>query len=149
MYYSFVMMKPDAVRRELVEEIVRRLTEQGLHIAMMSCRKATPELIRSHYAEPIEKYGPDFQRKAEAYFQNETVLPMLLSSSREDVVAYVRQIVGATDPTKAAPGTIRGDLGTDSLDRSMAENRICEKMCIRDREKAIPSQPTCSMGASC
>lgn len=138
MYYSFVMMKPDAVRRELVEQITLRLREKGLGIALVGCRKATAELIQAHYAEPIQKYGPAFQRKAEAYFQGQTVLPMLVESSRADVVAYVREIVGATDPMKAAAGTIRGDFGEDSLERSMAENRICENLIhASDSDRAV------------
>lgn len=153
MYYSFVMMKPDAIRLGLTEAVVCRLKRAGLTIAHIGCLKATPELIRSHYAEPIEKYGEAFRRNAEAYFDGQLVIPMLLCAERPDIVSYVRQVVGATDPAKAEKGTIRGDFGTDSLEASKQENRMCENIIhASDSDEAVRceaaiwfSPETCSL----
>lgn len=128
MYYTFIMLKPDAVAQGLTEEIVTRLKNAGLSIAHVHCTTATPEIICRHYAEPIAKYGEGFRENAKRYFDGKTVLPMLIAAERADIVPFVRTVVGATDPKKAAPGTIRGDLGTDSLEASMAENRMCENL---------------------
>lgn len=141
MYYSFVMMKPDAVRLGLTEKVVSRLKAAGLSIAHVGCCKATPALIRAHYAEPIEKYGENFRRNAEAYFDGQIVLPMLVCAERADLVSYVRQIVGATDPSKAEKGTIRGDLGVDSLEASKQENRMCENIIhASDSDEAVRAE---------
>ena len=128
MYYEFIMLKPDAVRRGLVEEVLRRLRAGGFSIERVGCRPATAGLIQAHYADNIQKYGPDFARRAAACFDGKTVLPVLLGSEDADIVARVRALVGATDPAKAAAGTIRGDLGEDSFEKSNAGDRMCENL---------------------
>lgn len=140
-YYEFVMLKPDAVRRGLAEEIVRRLRQGGFTVEQLACKTATAELIRAHYADNIVKYGPDFARRASACFDGQTVLPMLLGSQSPDIVAKVRELVGATNPEKAAPGTIRGDLGVDSFDKSNAEDRMCENLIhASDSDAAVRAE---------
>lgn len=140
-YYEFVMLKPDAVRRGLAEEIVRRLRRGGFTVEQLACKTATAELIRAHYADNIVKYGPDFARRASACFDGQTVLPMLLGSEQADIVARVRALVGATDPQKAARGTIRGDLGVDSFEKSNAEDRMCENLIhASDSDEAVRAE---------
>lgn len=140
-YYEFVMLKPDAVRRGLAEEIVRRLRRGGFTVEQLACKTATAELIRAHYADNIVKYGPDFARRASACFDGQIVLPMLLGSEKPDIVARVRQLVGATDPQKAARGSIRGDLGVDSFEKSNAENRMCENLIhASDSDEAVRAE---------
>ena len=140
-YYEFVMLKPDAVRRGLAEEIVRRLRQGGFTVEQLACKTATAELIRAHYADNIVKYGPDFARRASACFDGQIVLPMLLGSQSPDIVAKVRELVGATNPEKAAPGTIRGDLGVDSFDKSNAEDRMCENLIhASDSDEAVRTE---------
>ena len=153
MHYSFIMLKPDAVERGLTEEIITRLKNAGLTIAHLHCVKATPELIRRHYAEPIAKYGENFSANAQRYFDGKTVLPILVGAERADIIPFIRAVVGATDPQKAAAGTIRGDLGTDSLEASMAENRMCENLihasdspaAVKEEAAIWFSQATCQM----
>ena len=128
MYYTFIMLKPDAIEKGLTEQIVTRLKNAGLTIAHVANCVATPEIIRRHYAEPIAKYGEAFRQNAERYFDGKMVIPMLLAHERADIIPFVRSVVGATDPASALPGTIRGDLGTDSLARSKEENRMCENL---------------------
>lgn len=152
MYYSFIMMKPDAVRLGLTEKIISRFTTAGLSIAHVGCVTATPELIRAHYAEPIIKYGENFRINAERYFTGKVVLPILLCAEREDIVPFVRKLVGATDPSKAEKGTIRGDFGIDSLAKANTQNRICENLihasdsnqAVRTEASIWFSKETCS-----
>ena len=140
-YYEFVMLKPDAVRRGLAEEIMRRLRAGGFTIEQMGCKTATAELIRAHYADNIVKYGPDFERQASVCFDGQIVLPVLLGSESPDIVAKVRALVGATNPEKAAAGTIRGDLGIDSFDKSNAEDRMCENLIhASDSDEAVRAE---------
>ena len=76
-----------------------------------------------------------------------------IAAERGDIVPFVRTVVGATDPQKAAPGTIRGDLGRDSLEASMAENRMCENLihasdspqAVREEAAIWFSPETCKM----
>lgn len=138
MYYSFVMMKPDALERGLVQTVVEYLKRGGVELELVGCRRADQERIAVHYAEAIGKYGGDFEEKARRYFEGRYVLPMLVKSPCSDVVSQVRKIVGATDPAKAEKGTIRGDLGTDSFADSGRENRMCENLIhASDSEKAV------------
>lgn len=128
MYYSFIMLKPDALERGLTQEIIGYLKQGGIEIEWVNYMQANRDIIFRHYAEVIEKYGEDFKEKAAKYFDGRFVLPVIVKSEDKNVITRVREIVGATDPVKAAKGTIRGDLGTDSLERSLEENRCCENL---------------------
>jgi nucleoside-diphosphate kinase len=103
-----VLVKPDGVSRNLIGEIIRRIEAKGYRIVAMKKFTPTIELLRAHYAE----------HEGKAFFE-----PLLDFMSSGDVVALCveghrviegfRSLAGATDPTLAAPGTIRGDLGRD------------------------------------
>ena len=128
MYYSFIMLKPDAIERNLTQQIIGYLKDGGIEIDWINTVKATRDRIFTHYAEVIEKVGEEFKEKAAKYFEGKYVVPVIVKSEDENIIAKVREIVGATDPVKAAKGTIRGDLGIDSLQRSLDENRCCENL---------------------
>lgn len=122
------MLKPDALDRHLVFQVMSYFGGKAITIRCFDLQTATAEKMEQHYAENIRNYGPDFRRKTLAMFENRQVIPVILTGS-PGVVALVRQIVGATQPAKAAPGTIRGDLGlSDSYERSAAENRLVRNL---------------------
>ena len=125
MYYSFIMLKPDALRRELVEEIMQYFHREGIEIERLGFTRADEALIDTHYAHVIQKYGDVFRERMMDYFKGQYTIPMILRSEKETLIADIRRIVGATDPSQAAPGTIRGDLGDDSFERCASENRSC------------------------
>lgn len=125
MYYSFIMLKPDALKQEFVETILQYFKKAEIEIERLGYKKVSEPVLKQHYAEIIQKLGTDFKDKLMLYFDNEFVMPMVLKSHSEHIISDIRTIVGATDPSKAAPGTIRGDLGTDSLAQCIAENRSC------------------------
>ncbi len=127
-YYTYVMLKPDAIRNNLVPEITRMLTEGGFKIEMLGLQTATAEKICRHYSENVVKYGESFKNEAVAAFDGKYVIPMILSSESADIVADVRKFIGATDPSKAEKHTVRGKLGKDSMDKARQEKRFLENL---------------------
>ena len=126
--FSFVMLKPDAMEKNLAYKIVMYFRDSGINIECFDVMTADEAKIRVHYAEHIAKYGEDFARKMLDYFVGKTVVPIVLSGG-ENVIADVRRIVGATEPAKAEKGTIRGDWGGDDCyAKSVAENRVVKNL---------------------
>lgn len=128
MHFSFIMLKPDALKRELVDQILQYFARENIQIERVSCRIGNEALISQHYAEVIGKMGADFKNKLMMYIDGQLVMPILLKSDRPGVIDRVRKIVGATNPADADSGTIRGDLGIDSYEKCNSENRSCENL---------------------
>jgi len=104
---TLVLLKPDTVERGLVGEVLRRFEEKGLTIAAMDLRTLDTETLARHYEEHV---GKGFYADLVAFMSRGPVVAMVLEGP-EDTWEVVRTLVGATNPRKAAPGTIRGDLG--------------------------------------
>jgi nucleoside-diphosphate kinase len=124
---TLVLIKPDAVGRKLVGEIIGRIERKGLTLVALELKSVSAELARDHYAEHQDK--PFFGSLME-FITSGPVVAAIAEGPR--AVAAVRQIAGATDPVEnAAPGTIRGDLalttqenlvhGSDSPDSAARE----------------------------
>ncbi|MGO8863918.1 MAG: nucleoside-diphosphate kinase [Acidimicrobiales bacterium] len=109
---TLVIVKPDAVERGLVGEIVGRLERKNLRMVAAELRTITPELARAHYAEHSAQ--PFFAGLVE-FFTRSPVL-LLVVEGPNDTYAVVRAMMGATNPAQAAPGTIRGDLGIETTE---------------------------------
>lgn len=105
---TFAMLKPDAVQRGLVGEIMARLERKGFRLAALKLVQVSAEQAARHYA--VHEGKPFYPRLVE-YIRSSPVVVMVLEAP--DAVAQLRALVGATRPNEAAPGTIRGDLGTD------------------------------------
>lgn len=103
---TLIIVKPDGVQRGLIGPIITRLEQRGLRIVAMKMIRMDQALARRHYA--IHE-GKPFYEPLVAYITSAPVVLLVIAG--EGVVQMVRQTVGATDPAKAAPGTIRGDLG--------------------------------------
>ena len=105
---SLVLVKPDGVRRGLSGEILRRIEAKGYTLAAVELRSATSEILAAHYAEHEGKpfYGPLVE-----FMKSGPVVAVVAEG--QGVIPGFRSLAGATDPTAAAPGTIRGDLGRD------------------------------------
>ena len=125
MYYSFIMLKPDALQKHLVEDIMQYFKREGIEIERLGYKKVDEALVSTHYAHVIEKYGEGFRNNLMDYFNGKDTIPMILKSEKDSLIADIRRIVGATDPSKADQGTIRGDLGDDSFERCANEHRSC------------------------
>ena len=105
---TLFLVKPDGVQRGLVGEVVSRIERKGLKIVGMKLVQVTQELAHRHYEEHVEK--PFFQGLVQFITASPVVALVLQGAGSVDAV---RQAMGATDPKKAAPGTLRGDLGMD------------------------------------
>ena len=126
---TLILVKPDAMQRGLAGEIIGRLERRGLRIAGMRLLHMDEPLARRHYGEHEGK--PFFQDLVDFI----TACPIIAAVLEgPNAVEVVRQTMGATDPKKAAPGTIRGDLaldighnlihGSDSLETAQREIAI-------------------------
>jgi len=105
---TLVLVKPDGVRRGLTGEIVRRIEAKGYTLAALELRSATRDLLAQHYAE---HEGKPFYEPLVEFMLSGPVTAMVVEGHR--VIEGFRSLAGTTDPTTAAPGTIRGDLGRD------------------------------------
>lgn len=112
---TLVICKPDAVERGLVGEILGRIERKGLKISRLELRLIDKETAKKHYAEHSER--PFFGELVEFITRSPSVI--IEVTGPPDTWAIVRVMIGETDPAKAAPGTIRGDLGV-----SVAENLV-------------------------
>jgi nucleoside-diphosphate kinase len=102
------IIKPDAVERNLIGEILKRFEVAGLRIAAGKLVRLTPERARAFYA--VHKERPFFEGLC-AYMSSGPIFVSVLEG--ESAIMKNREIMGATDPAKAAPGTIRKDCGKD------------------------------------
>ncbi|CAB4952386.1 unannotated protein [freshwater metagenome] len=105
---TLVLVKPDGVARNLIGEIIGRIEAKGYVVAEIKTLTASRELLVAHYAEHEGK--PFFEPLVE-FMGSGRVVAMRVEGNR--VIEGFRSLAGATDPTVAAPGTIRGDLGRD------------------------------------
>ncbi|MEY3274218.1 MAG: hypothetical protein RLZZ279_350 [Actinomycetota bacterium] len=105
---TLVLIKPDGVKRNLIGEIISRIENKGYTVVAM--KKFTPsrELLAEHYAE---HEGKPFYEPLVEFMMSGDVVALCVEGNR--VIEGFRSLAGATDPTLAAPGTIRGDLGRD------------------------------------
>jgi nucleoside-diphosphate kinase len=105
---TLLIVKPDAVRRGLVGEILSRLERKGLRIEDMRLMRIGRDLAERHYAEHVDK--PFFADLVEFITGGDVVVAKVAG---RDAVSVLRGIMGATDPARSAPGTIRGDFGIE------------------------------------
>jgi nucleoside-diphosphate kinase len=101
---SLVLVKPDAVRRGLVGEVIGRFERKGLQIVAMDLRSVDGGLADRHYAEHLER---DFYPPLREFITSGPLVAMVLEG--DQAISVVRTLTGATDGRAAAPGTIRGD----------------------------------------
>jgi nucleoside-diphosphate kinase len=112
---TLVICKPDAVERGLAGQIVARLEAKGLRLVAAELRAIDAETAGTHYGE---HQGKPFFDSLVSFITRSPSLLMVVEGP-EDTYAVVRTLMGATDPKKAAPGTIRGDLAIE-----MTENLV-------------------------
>ncbi len=123
-----VICKPDAVERRLVGEIIRRIEAEGLSLAATELRLLDTETLSRHYEEHIGKpYYEDL-----VVFMSRSPSLLLVVEGTAEAYLKVRSIMGATDPARADPGTIRGDLSTE-----MPENLVHGSDSAESAEREI------------
>ncbi|SDS66965.1 nucleoside-diphosphate kinase [Paraoerskovia marina] len=105
---TLILVKPDGVRRGLSGEVLRRVEAKGYVLAAVKLVDADPAVLAQHYAE---HEGKPFYQPLVEFMLSGKVLAVVAEG--QGVIPGFRSLAGATDPTAAAPGTIRGDLGRD------------------------------------
>ena len=104
---TLVLLKPDAVERGLIGTILSRFEARGLRIVALDLRSLDEATLARHYEEHV---GKGFYADLVSFMSRGPVVALVLEGP-EDTWEVVRTMMGATNPRKAAPGTIRGDLG--------------------------------------
>lgn len=102
------MIKPDGVKRNLIGEIIARCEQKGYSVVDLKLTTPSKEVLAAHYAE---HEGKSFYEPLMEFMSSGPIVAITLQGQR--VIEGFRSIAGTTDPTTAAPGTIRGDLGRD------------------------------------
>ena len=105
---TLVLLKPDAVERQLVGSIVSRFETKGLKIVAMELRMLDAAILERHYEE---HNGKGFYAELVSFMSRGPVVALVVEGP-EDTWEILRNMMGATNPRNAAPGTIRGDYGT-------------------------------------
>ena len=105
---TLILVKPDGVRRGLVGEVISRIESKGYVIEALRMLQADAALLEKHYAEHV---GKPFYEPLVEFMMSGPIVAIVASGNR--VIEGFRSLAGATDPTVAAPGTIRGDLARD------------------------------------
>ena len=110
---TFIMIKPDGVQRHLTGEIIHRFESKGFTLVGLKMMQVSRELAEKHY--DVHKERPFFKSLVE-FIISAPVIAMVWEG--ENVIAAARNLIGSTNPTEAAPGSIRGDLGV-SIGRNL------------------------------
>ncbi len=105
---TLILVKPDGVRRGLVGEVISRIETKGYAIDALRMLQADSAILEKHYAEHV---GKPFYEPLVEFMMSGPIVAIVASGNR--VIEGFRSLAGATDPTVAAPGTIRGDLARD------------------------------------
>jgi nucleoside-diphosphate kinase len=110
MQTTLVLLKPDCMTKNLAGEVIKRF--QGAELTILGCKmqQLSSETLREHYAHIADK---PFYPEVEGFMQSAPVIALALRG--DNAIARVRDLVGPTDSTVAAEGTIRGDLGEDKM----------------------------------
>ncbi len=106
---TVLLIKPDAIQRGLVGEIITRFEKKGLRIIGMKMLKMTSDLSKEHYAHLVDK---EFYPDLEKFVTEHPVIAMIIEG--KEAIEVVRLIVGPTNASKAPAGTIRGDLSNST-----------------------------------
>jgi len=104
---TLVLLKPDTVERGLIGQVLTRFEQKDLRIVAMELRTLDADTLARHYEEHV---GKGFYADLVAFMSRGPVVALVVEGP-EDTWEVVRNLMGATNPRKAAPGTIRGDLG--------------------------------------
>lgn len=110
MQKTLIILKPDCMTKKLVGAVISRFEAAGFSIAGSKMQSLQPAVLREHYAHVADK---PFYPEIEKFMSSAPVL--VLAIAGENVISRVRDLLGPTDSTKAAKGTIRGDYGTNMM----------------------------------
>ena len=123
---TFFMIKPDGVKRNLIGEIISRVEEKCFQITKIKMITISQYLAEKHYAENKDK---PFFSDLVSFITSGPVVAMQVEG--ENVVSQIRNLMGATNPSDATPGSIRGDLATE-LDKNVVHGSDSDESAARE-----------------
>jgi len=123
---TLILVKPDAMQRGLAGEVLGRFERRGLKLVALRLLQMDRTLAAKHYAEHI---GKAFYKPLVSFITSGPIIAALFEA--ENAVELARQTIGATDPAKSAPGSIRGDLGID-LGRNVVHGSDSPESAVRE-----------------
>jgi nucleoside-diphosphate kinase len=129
---TLILIKPDAFGRGLTGELVARFERKGLRIAALQLMTMERDLAERHYAEHVDK--PFFGELVE-FITSGPLVAMVLEGP--EAVAAARQVIGATDPLEAAPGSIRGDFALE-VGQNLVHGSDSDESAAREVELFFP-----------
>jgi nucleoside-diphosphate kinase len=130
---TLILVKPDAFARNLTGEIVARFERKGLRIAQLELRTLDRGLAEEHYAE---HQGKPFFEELVSFITSGPLAAMVLEG--EEAVRAARQVIGATNPLEAAPGSIRGDFAVE-VGQNMVHGSDSDESAEREVSLFFPS----------
>jgi nucleoside-diphosphate kinase len=128
---TLVLIKPDGVRRNLIGEVIARIERKGYSISNIRLLNADRALLEKHYDEHV---GKPFYEPLVEFMLSGPIVALIAEGNR--VIEGFRSLAGATDPTVAAPGTIRGDLARDQGTK-VVQNIVHGSDSIESAEREI------------
>ena len=123
---TFFMIKPDGVQRNIIGDVVNRVEKEDFVITKMKMMQISTELAEMHYAEHSEK---PFFNDLVTFITSGPVVAMEVEG--DNAVLAIRELMGATNPTDAEPGTIRGDLAS-KLEENVVHGSDSEESAARE-----------------
>lgn len=110
MQRTLILLKPDAVTKKFCGKVIARFEDAGFTVRGCKMMKLSSAILKEHYAHIADK---PFYPEVETFMQSAPVIALVLEA--DDIVAKMREMLGVTDSKKAAPGTIRAELGVDMM----------------------------------
>ncbi len=129
---TLIILKPDCMEKGAAGEVISRFERAGFAIFAAKIMQLDGAILREHYAHVADK---PFFPEIEAFMSSRPVMPMILAG--ENVIARVRDLLGPTNSKEAAPGTIRGDLGTDMM-RNMVHASDSPEAAAAEKKRFFP-----------
>lgn len=119
---SLVLLKPDAVKRALIGEVISRFEKRGLKILAMKMVWIDENFAKKHYFDVAERHGERILNNLTGYLKAGPVVAMCIEGA--SAIASIRKMVGSTYPNEALPGTIRGDYSHISKGYANAHDKV-------------------------
>ncbi len=134
---TLILIKPDAMQRELAGQVIARFQAIDLKLCALKMLQMDRSLARRHYGVHADK--PFFNSLVD-YITSGPIVAMVFAGN--DAITRAREIMGATDPSKAAPGTIRADFG-ESIERNVVHGSDAPETALKEIELFFEPRELC------
>lgn len=132
---TLIILKPDCMEKRLAGEVISRFEKAGFEIVAAKVMQLDGPILREHYAHVADK---PFFPEIESFMSRRPVMPLVLRG--DAVISQVRELLGPTNSQEAAPGTIRGDLGTDMM-QNIAHASDSPQTAVEEKKRFFPELP--------